>query len=122
MEAQDDEMCRRCDKVEVENKDQWTAINKKAGSTFLMWAFGIMVGVLLLVFGGLWRSQVGIEKTIVGAMNSHNEANTKEQKDINNAIGSIRTDLTVIQTNFENYTKTGKWTKNRDHVEERKER
>ena len=122
MEAQDDEMCRRCDKVEAENKDQWTAINKKAGSAFLMWGFGLLLIVLLAVFTGLWRTQVGMEVKIIGAMNSHNEANTKEQKDINNAIGSIRTDFTVIQNNFENYTKTGKWTPRRDHVEERKER
>lgn len=108
--------------MENENKEQWKAINTKAGSSFLMWAFGIIIGVLLLVFGGLWRSQVGMEGKIIGVVNSQYETNIKEQKDINMKIGNIRTDITVMQTNFENYTKTGKWTQRRNHTEERKER
>ena len=122
MQAQDEELCRRCDKVEAENKEQWAAIGTKAGSPFLMWAFGIMIVVLLSVFGGLWRSQVGMENKIIGVVNSHNETNIRKQEDINTKIGNIRTDITVMQTNFENYTKTGKWIQRRNHVEEKKER
>ncbi len=122
MEAKDDEICRRCTALEETNREQWTAINKKAGSAFLMWGFGILVVVLLGIFTGLWRSQVAIEGKIIGALNSHNEVNTREQKDINEKIGSIRTDLTVMQNNFENYTKTGKWPNKHNRTEERGER
>ena len=85
-----------------------------------MWGFGILVLVLLAIFGGLYKSQTNMENKIIGALNSHTEANTKEQKEINKQIGDIQTDLTVMQTNFENFTKTGKWSRRPDHAEEKK--
>ena len=64
VDAEIEELCRRCNELNAANEKQWTSLKevgdetkKKASSKTIMWGIGIMVVVLPAVLGVMWRGQ-----------------------------------------------------------------
>lgn len=49
-----EEACRRCDKLDTTEKDQWEAIGKKASTSSIRWGVVIGIMIIMAVLGAMW--------------------------------------------------------------------